>query len=232
MAERRERQRVDQADSILKAARKLFAQLGPGNVTMADVAREAGVARATVFNHFGSKHALIESITEDVLAGYVLLLDEALADRESAAPDLVRRAFEHMGRGIEEDRRFYRGVFREIAKLSLGLDEGGPGQRTRQEALVRLEKLLTRGQARGELSAEHRPEDLATAFDSLVFGTITHWLYDDASEPLHLRMQRAAEVFLGAIARDPSQPRTRKRAASSPTAPRPRPARSRSRQIK
>jgi AcrR family transcriptional regulator len=200
MAERREQRRAGQADGILKAARKLFAQLGPENVTMADVAREAGVARATVFNHFGSKHALVESITEEVLTGYVLLLDEALADDESPSPDLVRRAFEYMGRGIEEDRRFYRGVFREIAKLSLGLDEGGPGQRTRQEALVRLEKLLTRGQARGELSAEHRPEDLATAFDSLVFGTITHWLYDDASEPLHRRMQRAAEVFLGAVA--------------------------------
>jgi AcrR family transcriptional regulator len=229
MAEQRGRQRVDQTDGILEAARKLFAQLGPENVTMADVAREAGVARATVFNHFGSKHALIESITEEVLAGYVLLLDEALADHESPAPDLVRRAFEHMGRGIEEDRRFYRGVFREIAKLSLGLDEGGPGQRTRLEALVRLEKLLTRGQARGELSAEHRAEDLATAFDSLVFGTITHWLYDDASEPLHLRMQRAAEVFLGAVARDGSRPKARKLGASPGTATRPRSPRSRSR---
>lgn len=30
----------------------------------------------------------------------------------------------------------------------------------------------------------------------LVNGTITHWLYVDASESLQLRMQRAAEVFL------------------------------------
>ena len=40
------------------------------------------------------------------------------------------------------------------------------------------------------------------AFDSLVFGTITHWLYDDASESLRLRMQRAAEILLGSVAHD------------------------------
>ena len=33
-----------------------------------------------------------------------------------------------MGRGIEENERFYRAIFREIAKIRLGLDEGGAGQ--------------------------------------------------------------------------------------------------------
>jgi hypothetical protein len=52
---------------------------------------------------------------------------------------------------------------------------------------------------RGDLVAGHRPEDLAAAFDSLVNGTITHWLYEDASESLAARMRRAAEIFLGAV---------------------------------
>lgn len=202
----REQQRHDQRNRILDCARRLFADRGPDGVTMAEVAAEAGVARATVFNQFGSKHALIEAITEDVLAGYVGLLENALADRESPTPLLIRALFDAMGHGIEADRRFYRGVFREIAKRSMGLDEGGPGQLARQMALDRLTLLLTRGQARGDLTREHGADDLAAAFDSLVFGTITHWLYDDASEALHLRMGRAAGVLLAPLAAGVEEP--------------------------
>ncbi len=176
---------------------------------MAEIAAEAGVARATVFNHFSSKHALIEAFTEGVFAYYQGMLEKALADTRTATPTLVRALFSQMGVGIETSQRFFRSVFREIAKLQTGLDEGGAGQRAREAALVRLAKLLARGQTRRELASEHRAEDLAWAFDSLVNGTIIHWLYDDASQSLQQRMQRAAEIFLGPVAlgaRDATDP--------------------------
>jgi len=190
----------DSRARILEAARDLFGEYGVGDVTMAEVAEAAGVSRATVFNHFGSKHALVESVTESVFAGYEGILDNAVAARATPVPALVRALFELMGRGIESDRRFYRTVFREVARVTLGLEEGGVAQRARQSAVAKLVHLLTRGQARGELVASLDAEDLAVAFDSLVFGTITHWLYDDASQPLVDRMLRAADVFLGPVA--------------------------------
>jgi len=183
MLMRREQNRTDQRARIVEAARRLFARDGVDEVTMAQVAAEAGVARATVFNHFGSKHALVEAITEDVITYYDGMLRNALADTVTPTTTLVRALFETMGAGIEEDRRFYRGVFREIAKVRLGLDEGGVGQRAGAAAIELLVKLLARGQQRGELSRAYRAEDLASAFDSLVNGTITHWLYGDAAEP-------------------------------------------------
>lgn len=193
----------DPRGRILEAARQLFAERGPEDVTMAEVAQAAGVARATVFNHFGSKHALVEGITERVLASYQEVLESAIADRDTPTPDIVRTLFGYMGVGIEEDRRFHRAVFREIAKLGVGLDEGGPGQRARLANLDGMAQLMMRGQARGELTRKHRAEDLGSAFGALIYGTITHWLYDDASEPLPDRMGRAAEVFLdGACVRD------------------------------
>jgi len=167
---------------------------------MADVAVDASVSRATIFNYFGSKHALVEAITEDVIAYYQGMLRNALADTTTPTPVLVHALFDQMGAGIEEDRRFYRGVFREIAKVRLGLDEGGMGQRAGEAAIVLLVDLLGRGQQRGELSGAYRAIDLASAFDALVNGTITHWLYGDAAEPLRERMRRAAEVFLGGVA--------------------------------
>lgn len=201
------RRRQSPRKRILEAARHLFAERGSETVTMAEVAAAAGVARATVFNHFGSKHALLEGITEGVLAFYQVMLDEAVADRETPTPQLVRSLFDVMARGVEEDIRFHRAAFREIAKLSLGLDEGGPGQRARQANLEGMRQLMERGQLRGELTRKHRAEDLASAFGAQIYGTVTHWLYDDASESLPERMTRAAEVFLdGAAATDAAPP--------------------------
>jgi AcrR family transcriptional regulator len=188
-----------QRERILDAARALFASQGFETVTMAEIASQAGVARATVFNHFGSKRALIEAITESVFDYWKGMLDRALADERSPTPSLVRALFEGMA-GIEQLLSFYRGVFREIMKVLVGLDEGGAAQRARDHALERLERLLARGQQRGELSNQFAAGDLAAAFDSLANGTIMHWLYEDTSGSLRERMRRAVEIFLGTVA--------------------------------
>ena len=189
-----------QRDRILEAAQLLFASRGFETVTMAEIARRARVARATVFNHFGSKGALVEAITERVFEFYALLLDGAWADIRSATPTLVRALFDTMGAGIEQFHGFYRGVFREIMKIQVGLEEGGTASQARDAAHAKLMRLLERGQQRGDLTREFAAADLAVAFDSVANGTINHWLYEDTSGSLRERMQRAAEVFLGPVA--------------------------------
>lgn len=197
---KRDQNRQSQRERILDAARALFASRGFDAVTMNEVADQAGVVRATVFNQFGSKGALVEAITAGVLDVWAGMLERALADEKTSTPTLVRALFDHMGSGIEQFHGFYRGVFREIVKIQLGLEEGGQAARARERALERLERLLARGQERAELAGAIGPADLACAFDSLANGTITHWLYDDTSGSLRERMGRAAEVFLGGVA--------------------------------
>jgi AcrR family transcriptional regulator len=167
---------------------------------MADVAAQAGVARATVFNYFPSKHDLVDAITQEVLAYWRGMLKRALRDETSRTPDLVRALFDHMGWGIQNVHGFYRGAFREIVKIRVGLVEGGAAQREGEAALGLLEQLISRGQRRAELADTLPARTLALAFDSLSNGTILQWLYDERDESLQLRMQRAAEVFLGAVA--------------------------------
>jgi hypothetical protein len=128
------------------------------------------------------------------------MLEAVLADAETPTPALVRALFAHMGEGIEATYEFYRGVYRELVKIQLGLDEGGAAEAMRAGALERLTQLMARGQARGELRREASAADLAHAFDSLATGTIVHWLYGDASESLGARMRRAADIFLGPVA--------------------------------
>jgi len=196
-------------ERILEAARVLFGARGFETVTMAEIAARAGVARATVFNQFSSKHALVEAITAQVLRAYGDLLEGALAAEETPTPELVRALFDGMGAGIESFYGFYRGVFREIVRIQVGLEEGGEAAAARARALASLRRLLARGQARGELSRDHAAEDLASAFDSLANGTIVHWLYDDPSGSLRERMGRAVEIFLGAVSTPrPGHPRS------------------------
>jgi AcrR family transcriptional regulator len=200
MSPTRDENRLLQRRRILDSARALFADRGVDAVTVSEVADGAGVARATVFNHFASKHALIDAITSEVLAYWAGMLDKALQDEETPTPTLLRSLFDWMGLGIEQYHAFYRGVFREIARLTMALEEGSEADAVRLVAFDRLTKLVARGIERGDLAAQHDPVDIAAAVHSLSNGTITHWLYEDASDSLRARMRRAMEMLLGGIA--------------------------------
>ncbi len=204
MANLRARNRDEQSERILSAAFGLFFDRGFEEVTMADVAEAAGVSRATVFNHFRSKQGLVDAITERVLLTYRDMLDAALAHEETPTPALVRALFDLMGAGIENSRRIQRGIFRQIARLLLGFEEGGPAQRANEENQARLVKLLARGQERGEIRPSESPERLASAMGALANGTITEWLFDDTGDSLRERMRAAAEIFLAGSAADAS----------------------------
>ena len=203
----RGRSRDEQSQRILDAAFALFSERGFEEVTMADVAEAAGVARATVFNHFRSKQGVVDAITEQVLLAYRDMLDAALALSDVPTPLLVRALFHGMAAGIEETRRLQRGIFREIARLLLGFEEGGPAQRANEENQARVVKLLARGQERGEIRGALSPERMASALGALANGTITEWLYDDDGDALGERMRAAAEIFLSGCATDASAAR-------------------------
>jgi AcrR family transcriptional regulator len=163
---------------ILKAAQKLFATRGLHETSMKDIADEARVSRATVFNQFGSKHLVLDAITAKSLAAYRDLLAAALEDEKTPTPDLIRRLFDQMSAGLEANRALYREVFPEIRKVSMGLDGDGLSPRLREEAFAILVRLFRRGQSRDDVNRNYPANVLATAFDSLLAGAVNHWLHD------------------------------------------------------
>ncbi|MBZ9643626.1 TetR/AcrR family transcriptional regulator, partial [Streptomyces sp. PSKA30] len=66
-------------DRILAAARRLYATEGLG-VSMASVAREAGVGKATLGRRFATREELINAVFADRMDAYAGAVAEALAD--------------------------------------------------------------------------------------------------------------------------------------------------------
>jgi len=192
-----------QRERILLAARDQFAERGFDAVTVAEIAVEAGVSRATVFNHFGSKAGLVDATVAGVMVFYESMLERALADKTSTTAELIVDLFEQMGRGIELDRRYYRGVFREVARFQFNVDEGDVGYDVIQRARLRLVELLQRGIDRGDVRGELQAETLASAISSLTNGTITEWLFGDDESGLIERMVDSAGVIVAALGSGP-----------------------------
>lgn len=65
------------AQRILEASLILFARHGFARASMADIAREAGIARATLYLHFREKREVFEALA-------TLLVDQALARTQAA----------------------------------------------------------------------------------------------------------------------------------------------------
>src|SRR5262245_44123554 len=66
-------------DRILAAARRLYATEGLG-ISMASVAREAGVGKATLSRRFATREDLITAVFADRMDAYAAAATQALAD--------------------------------------------------------------------------------------------------------------------------------------------------------
>jgi AcrR family transcriptional regulator len=183
---------------ILQAARELFTSQGLHETTMADIASAAGVSRATVFNHFGSKALVLDAVAAEILWNYRILVEGALSAEGSVLERLMELAAA-MGQGIESHRAFYKVAFGEMARASLGFDERGVSQELRRELNDKMLQLFLRGQVDGQLSREFKAEDMVMAFESQVSGTVSQWLHREITEPLEEVMKRMCAILLKGI---------------------------------
>lgn len=97
---RRRRTPEASRDNILTAAESLLEENGPQALRLADVARRAGVANATVLHHFGSidsvQTALMERMIADIVSGLLEL--DMPSDPEGARRAGLQHLFEAFAR--------------------------------------------------------------------------------------------------------------------------------------
>jgi len=72
------RRKEQSKDDIRKAAWELFSQFGVDRVSIADIARKAGVSQATIYNNFGSKEALAREFVTTAVENLMSHVQEVL----------------------------------------------------------------------------------------------------------------------------------------------------------
>lgn len=81
---RRERSRED----IRKAAEQLFTKFGEDKVSVNDIALQAGVSQATIYNNFGSKEALVHDYRKNIVSAVSRRFRDILVLKKSYAEKL------------------------------------------------------------------------------------------------------------------------------------------------
>lgn len=77
-------------ERILETALKMFRTYGVKGVTMFDIARDCGVSKKTVYEHFVDKQALIDEGMQQLLNSHIAYFNESLQSTDNAIEEMIR----------------------------------------------------------------------------------------------------------------------------------------------
>ena len=160
-------------EDLYAATYRAMSRLGPGELTLAEIAREAGVTAGAIVQRFGSKRALLLSISQEVAEAsrnLVLALREA-----NPSPLAAIRAYADCMAGLASSPA---AVARNLAYLQNDLAD--PEFRTHllaQSRAVRegLEELIDAAVAAGELAPTTDAPRLARTLETIIAGSLFAW---------------------------------------------------------
>jgi AcrR family transcriptional regulator len=142
----RPRRRADAERSIARILEAAVDALGEDQeASMADIARRAGVVRATIYVHFPTREALLEAVTHRAIAEVTRVIDAAQPDQ--GAPS------EALERVVDES---WRTLGRFHALVAVNMKQHGHEELRQRHSSVlgKLQPLIERGQADGSFRGD------------------------------------------------------------------------------
>ena len=113
-------------------------------VSMAEMARRAGVVRATVYVHFPTREALIDAVTDRAMSEVTEVIEAAEPQRGDAA-DALRRVLTSAWRKL--------GRYHALIAITTQLPQAELHSK-HESVLARLEPLIARGQREGSFRSD------------------------------------------------------------------------------
>lgn len=189
---RREMNKARTRAAIMRAARVSFAASGVSGTTMDQIADAAEVSRATLFNYFASKAAIMVALVEQLDADFIALIERYGAQPMTTA-ERIMGIFSESAANLER-----RG---DAVRFLVGVSEQSWGD---QPGLARLERLtdaflqVISGEGVTDVRTDVEPRMLAEMLVSVYIGIIHNWRMLDGY-PLQDRLQAAARIAGPAI---------------------------------
>ena len=190
---RRTRNKMRTREAILNAARECFGQSGVSGTTMDQIAHEADVARATLFNYFPSKSDIVAVLVEELDQAFYRKI-EALRKKPLTMAQRLERLMRTTGEEIEETPPYIRTI---VGASELGWNDNVGAARIGQ-LILEFQKLLEDGRASGEVRDDFDTRILAEIASSCLVGIIHNWRLDE-SYPLAERMAEVGRFLAQTI---------------------------------
>jgi AcrR family transcriptional regulator len=140
-------------DQVVKTALRMFGRSGSLEISMEEIAAEAGVSRSTIYNHFRDRAELLAACADWSYGHLTSAIQKAL-DGDAPSLELVAGFFEAAFRCLDENPGFYR--------LATTL------RSTTSSAEATLDQELARAATLGLRQIEHLVEQLTTRGDTVV----------------------------------------------------------------
>lgn len=167
------RPRTIDDDAILDAAMRAVGRVGPGHLTLAEVASEAGLAPATVVQRFGSKRGLLLAISRRGAAAAGEALRRARATHDSPLAALRAGLLADAGT-VAEPQAFANSLA--FLQVELADPEFHPHVRAYTEAvLAEIRDLLGAAARAGELRDAADLAQLARTVQTAYNGALITW---------------------------------------------------------
>jgi len=185
-------------DQIIDTARRLFGDRGSTDVSMDEIATQAGVARSTVYVYFANRDELLSACVQSM---YDRLQDTiALVVDDGATPVArLRRLILGVLERIDESPAFFRLAMATQSTTTAAGSEavGGALMMIGLDMIRVLHELVVAGVAAGDFRAELDPERAVVLVGQQIYGALSV----RAGEPDPIPVARAADEICTFVCR-------------------------------
>jgi AcrR family transcriptional regulator len=162
-------------DDVFVATQRAMSRLGPGELTLAEIAAEAGVTAGALVQRFGSKRELMLALSERFSGGTSEMF--AAIRQAHRSPLAALRAYGDCISGLATSPE---ALARNLSYLQIDLTD--PGLRKHLVAQARasrleLQSIIKDAIAAGELVRDTNPTRLARTVEAILSGSMMSWAY-------------------------------------------------------
>ncbi|SFA82686.1 transcriptional regulator, TetR family [Collimonas sp. OK607] len=180
---RRERNKSNTLARLLDAARQLFAEKGVTGTTIDDITDRADVGRATFFNYFQSKDAVLQALWIEQVSNFSVTVDEQLALRLSTG-----KRIENLFRAFEAGTAKWPDYLKAVTgELEREWNTQATGRYRLERFHAALAPLIEAGIVQGDMRTDYAADFLIQMIGSAYLSVVRYWrLYPDDDLPARI----------------------------------------------